>query len=298
METQHLIELVLAQKNLTQLIDWANPDHSFRQKLKELHPDVCKLPQAEEAFMKLSSFRDFFEKGEQLADDAGFFHTNFFWAKWESDSENLLQVSHENFLWLMLKSEEADKHFQRYFPASFEKSDKENYHIDFQERAIPLSKVKDLYGGNLPHEHVNWITNRLLEIASYFAGIGVVHAGLTPDSVFITPENHGLQVASFYHMQFLNERMNTCSGRYINWYPTYLFLDNTATSRIDLEMIKKIAVFLLGEESGNASKLRNTHHPAIIDFLLYSHDEPIEALDDHKSILKLHFEKKFHILNI
>ncbi len=83
-----------------------------------------------------------------------------------------------------------------------------------------------------------------------------MHCGLNPESIFIVPETHGIQICSFYHLTKIGNRIGTISGKYSNWYPQDVFKTKIATPIIDLGCSMKIASYLLGDTSGIGIKHR------------------------------------------
>jgi serine/threonine protein kinase len=168
----------------------------------------------------------------------------------------------------------------------------DTYELVFAKRAIPLG------GLTLPQEHVNWVLSRLLEYTAYLAQVDFVHCGLMPENVFIVPENHGIIIISFYHLTRIGSTVKTISAKYKDWYPPELLQTKLATSGVDLEMVKKIAIYLLGDQSGAGVKLRKTHNADFINFLIKRHDDPYNTYKEYRELLKNNFESKFHVLNI
>ncbi|HSY75882.1 MAG TPA: hypothetical protein VK890_03430, partial [Bacteroidia bacterium] len=71
-----------------------------------------------------------------------------------------------------------------------------------------------------------------------------------------------------------------------------------ATSAVDLEMVKRVAIYLLGDQSGLGVKLRKTHNADFINFLIKRDDDPYNTYKEYRELLKKNFESKFHVLNI
>lgn len=289
METAELIEKIKTSSKVEDVLSVASFKDDFKDIMKKIHPDVCKLAGADEAAAKMVTWKEFIESGKEYRDDIGTYRTNGYWIKFDSDEPNL-QWSLENWQLLSkLNDEPKHAHFQKYIPASMLGIE---HKLVFDKRAIPLS------GLSLPQEHVNWIVNRLLEYCSYLAEIGFVHCGLNPESVFIVPETHGIQIVSFYHWARIGNKVGTISGKYRSWYPTDLFDDKIATTSVDLEAVKKIGAYLLGAQSGNATQLRKTHNEDYVNFLVSHSDNAYQTLNLYKEMLAKNFKKQFHLLTI
>jgi hypothetical protein len=286
-----LIEMIKRAHKIEDVLNVANFKAEFNNIMKQIHPDTCNETGASDATSKMNIWKDEYENGKAFTDDIGTFKTNGYWVDFKSSIPNLKQsVEHYNMLQRL--TSDADIHFKKYLPGNCSLLPDGTYRFSFEKRAIPLS------GLTLPQEHVNWVLNRLLEYCAYLSQTGLVHGGLNPESVFIIPENHGIQVVSFYHLARKNTKISTLSGRYINWYPAQVLSTKVATSLIDIECVKHIATYLLGEKSGNAVKLRKTHNEDFINFLLTQHDNAWECLTQYKDLLRKNFEKKFYPLTI
>lgn len=275
----------------------SNFKSEFNSLLREIHPDVCTEAGASDATAKLNSWKDYFENGKQYKDDVGQLKTNGYWVEFASAEPNLAW-SHENYGLFMSWKDPSSIHFQKYLPESAEATyptngDPAKVLFSFRERAIPLTDL------TLPQEHVNWVLNRLLEFCAYMESIKFSHCGLTPESVFITPSDHGIQVASFYHLTKFGNQIKTVSGKYRNWLPQSVFDTKIATNNIDVESSKRIAAYLLGDRSGSGVKFRKTHNPDFIDFILSASTESsYDTLVKYRALLAKNFKKEFHILNL
>lgn len=285
-----LIKAILNANKFEDILSVDGFKFAFNLIAKEIHPDKCSLPGAAEAMSRMGEWKEYYENGKQYKDDAGTFRTNGYWVEFASTQKNL-EWSFENYQIFKALKDPSSIHFQKYLPDSEGLLDGKQ-RLNFNKRAIPLS------GLTLPQEHVNWVLNRLLEYCAYLSEIGFSHCGLNPESVFIIPENHGIQIVSFYHLTKFGNRIGTISGKYKNWYPQDTFVSKTANPLIDMECAKKIACYLLGEPSGNAIKLRKTHNEDFINFLVTQHDNAYKALTIYRDLLKKNFKKEFHSLTI
>jgi hypothetical protein len=286
-----LIDKIKKANKIEEVLNLANFKTEFNTIVKQIHPDTCTDPGAVEATSKMNIWKDQFENGKLLTDDAGVFKTNGYWADFSSALPNLT-ASVDNYNMFQRLRSDADTHFKKYLPKECRALADGTYRFVFEKRAIPLS------GLQLPQEHVNWVLNRLLEYIAYLAQSGFVHGGLNPESVFIVPENHGIQVLSLYHLARKDRRIHTVSGRYMNWYPAQVLKTKTASVVTDLECAKRIAAYLLGDVSGNAVKFRKTHNEDFINFLLTQHDNAYQCLTQYQQLLRKNFKSGFYSLTI
>lgn len=287
--TQDLAQRIMRAQTLPAALPGAAIKKAYREAVKLLHPDLCKLPMAAEALIRLNELKKVHEQGQWLVDDAGPMWTKDNMARF-SGHASLLATSFKHYKRLKKRDTEQARHFQLYLPESMELDAELTLH--FRHRTIPL------YGLQLPQEHVNWVLSRLLEIAAWFAQEGIVHGGINPKSVFLVPETHGIIISSFYHLKRIGQPLETISASYQNWYPATIFTKKVAETAIDLEGCKRTAAYLLGDTSGLGVKLKKTHLPAFVDFLLDRHTNAYDCYREYRALLKRYFEQRFVPLHL
>lgn len=288
---QGIIEKISSASKIEDILSVEDFKNEFNNIIKEIHPDVCSLDGASEATKKMLLWKDIFENGKEYKNDVGTFITNGYWVEFKSKEKNH-SWSIENYRLFKQLKDKASENFKKYIPKEGVLTSDGTVKYTFDKRAVPLS------GLVLPQEHVNWVLNRLLEYCAYLSEIGFSHCGLNPESVFIVPETHGIQICSFYHLTRLGNRIGTISGKYINWYPNEIFYTKTATPKIDIECSKKIASYLLGDTSGSGIKFRKTHNEDFVNFIVRQDENAYKALIFYKELLKKNFKKEFHLLTI
>ena len=290
MEAKTAIAAILKAKKIEDILDTSNMKSEFDVLIKLVHPDRCSLPQAHDASSKLITLRDAFEKGRTYTDDIGQYHTNGYFAEFSGES-SFLKKSLANYTRLKSFKDPSSLHFHRYLPETMEMKG-DILHITFSQRAVPL------YALQFPQEHVNWILSRMLECIAWFSQIGYVHAGITPESIFVVPETHGIIFTSFYHMTEIDRPLTTISGKYRPWYPASTFDDKRAVPLIDIELAKKIAIGLMGDPSGSGVRLKKTHNSDFVDFVIRQHEDAYDTFKQYRALLDKLFEKKFYPLDI
>jgi serine/threonine protein kinase len=262
----------------------------YKKMAKLIHPDICKEPGAKEALAILNQWKEELEKGKTYSDDAGQITYKINSISIEG-IKPILETSLKHFSKLMSFKDKMDIDFQRYLPETA----KLDTNLEFKTklRTLPLSSI-----GTLTQAHVNWILSRMLEFISYIHKKGYVHAGINPDSVFVEPINHGINVMSFYHMTEIGKKMGTASGKWLYMYPEHVKKDKIAKPDIDIDLCKRTAIWLLGDKSGIGNSLRKTHSIPFLDFCQKKHTDPIQAFFDYRDMLDKNFEKKFIPLHI
>ena len=289
MNVKALIDRISKAKKLEDVLDINQLKSEYREAVKALHPDLSPYPEATNALIRLNHFMEVYEKGKGFEDDAGPFKVTNGALIYFGERE-LLETSYRNFTRLTNISNDAARHFRRYLPSTMAMGT--DLTAGLADRAVPLS------GLSLPQKHVNWILSRMLEVCSWFAQEGFVHAGINPESVLVVPETHGIIIGSFYHMSLEDGRLKSLSAKYKNWYPETVFKTKRARTIIDLELCKRVAAYLLGDKSGMGIKLKKTHNKEFIEFLLDRHTNAYQCYQDYRSLLDRNFEKKFYPLDL
>jgi len=289
-----IINKILKSKKPSDILsgDWKD---TYKHYSRMVHPDMCNHPDASTAMARLNQYKDLITNGVQYRDEAGDFRVFDKKIIYTVTDENssLLRKSFENFRILKSKTDKASVNFHRYLPESMV-LEKDSLTIHLKDRAIPLT------GQKFTQIHTNWVFSRMFEFVLWIKDIGYSHMGVNPTTVFAVPETHGVIIISFYHMTRLNQKANTISARYKMWYPTTLFMKKIATQDIDLELCKKIALYLLGDKSAAGTKLKRDKevHQEILTFLLTKHQNNVEDYGKYREILTKNFEKKFYPLDL
>jgi hypothetical protein len=204
----------------------------------------------------------------------------------------LLRQSQANYERLMALRDPSAQHFHKYLPTTLAWDGS-------RLLATPPARVVPLAGLVLPAHHVTWVLSRLLELVAWLHQSGFCHAGLNPESLALVPETHGVVCLSFYHMARLNGPLTSVSGKYRLWYPDAVFADKRATASVDLALVQRTAVCLLGDISGNGVRLRATVDERLVDFLLTPRHNAYTAFTDYRKLLKqLYPKREFHPLNL
>lgn len=284
-DESEMIEWVMRASHFQALKRQDGPPLYFRDILKTIHPDKCRHPQAQEATNHLLTLYRHFNNGATFADDSGAFVTNDYWLFYRGEPQVIAQGKRRQ----QEINAASNAHLKRYMPYTW---DSECSFV-FEHRTIPLVNL------TLPQDHVNWVMSRLLEFCMLLhRHTGHAHLGLTPAQVMLIPETHGIAVAGFYHTSALNGRVSTISAAYRHWYPEQLLKNKNATENADLEMVKRMGAYLLGDRSGLGTSLRKTHNPEFVEFLLSSDDGSLACYEKYREMLDKNFPSQFIHLNI
>lgn len=292
MTAEMLIKLLLKGNNFKEVfIDISVWHDTYRSYAKLIHPDVCKLADAEKAYKQLEAYKNFADKGIVFKDDAG--EARYFPDRIEFNGDiELLKLSLANYKTLITLKDDWSVKMRIFLPKCGEIKDNKLVFM-LWEYGVPILAL-DIQ----PHDHVNWITNRMFAFVDWLCSVGYVHNGINPTSAIVLPEMHGLNICSFYHLKKIETKLDTVSGPYLSFYPANIFTKKLAEPSTDIALIKKTAIWLLGDKSGIGIKLKKTHNIEIINFLTRVDIDPCKAVDDHKELIKKLFERRFIVLTI
>ena len=292
MQPQLLLIKVLSASKPEDIFSFRNYQQEYLDMVKVLHPDVCQLAQAGKAVAKLNEYRQQMDKYFKGEDEAGSFRlAGENEIHFQGDAA-LLSQSYQRYQMLMGLGDAAANHFKKYLPESMLLAGNE-LKVICKHRILPLTHI------TLPHEHVDWILSRLFEFITWLHQTGYCHLGIHPESVFIVPETHGIIFISFYHLTPINQKPDSLAGQYINWYPAIIFQQKQAIPYIDISLAQRLALYVLGDKSGNGIMLKKTENPQLIDFLITPHYHSLQTYEQFRQLLLQLFGKPiFHPLNI
>jgi len=282
MTTEQAVTKIMTAVKFADIVDIGRYKEDYRELVKLVHVDKGG---SLEAVTKLNDFKTIHEKGTKYEDEAGEYYSNGYWIKRKVD--DLVKKSYNNYL--LIKKLGVD-HLNRYIPEHGEIVGEEIVYT-FGKRCVPLPLA-------LEGEHVRWVLSRMLEFIMMLEANGYTHGGINPDNVFIDPENHGIMVTSFYHMKRIGSRMSTINGKYMSWYPHQLFKFKTAYPLVDIELVKKTAIYLLGDRSGVGVRLKKSENKELMEFLMSQGNNTHDEYKRYRELLTRNFKTKFHILNI
>ena len=292
MDTNDLITKILKATKIEDIINPSNMVKEYKDVLKLIHPDICKHAQANVATAVLNELKTKYTGGTKYTDESGDYTTNGYESRYVGNYD-LLKISFDNYNYLMSLKDDTAKNFQKYLPKSMS-WDNKTLIVKYNFRSVPLS------GHKLPQIHVNWIASRMLEFSIWMQQMGYVFGGFNPETVFVMPENHGIQLSALYLMSKLGQKAKGYSEKYKNWYPPQLFTDKIATSSIDTLLSLKTSIYVLGDTSGTGTKLKRDKdvHPEMLDFFISHHEDSIETFKKYRDVLGRNFKKEFHPLDI
>lgn len=264
-----------------------NPLDFYKEHIVIYHPDRNTSDSAKEIASKLGEAKNWLETGFSFQDELSTITYNHEMV----DIQSIEKTISKNLLWYERIREKATGNFaifSEYLPEKIIESSKDRIRYKFRKRSIPLNSLP-----NLPQEHVNWIVGRLLEFCSFLAVNDFVHAGLNIDSIFVTPETHGVQIVTFNHTSYYNKKLTTLPGKYVHWYPSDILTDKMATLEIDSTLSKRVGLYLLGDKGAVGNSLLKNNDSEIIRFLQTLTHEPIRCMQEYRQLIDSKFKKQF-----
>ncbi|MGI4737121.1 MAG: hypothetical protein ACRYG7_18275 [Janthinobacterium lividum] len=279
MDAAATIARILTSTHAEQVLPRASYRAEYHRLVRVLHPDVCALPGAAEAVIRLNAYVAQLAALDTPTDDAGRLRVlPDHRVRFEGDPA-LLRRSVANHQRLLALRDPASTHFRQYLPVA----------LAWEGPALlltPPAWVVPLAGLVLPPEHVAWVLSRLLELTAWLHQRHFVHAGLVPEALALVPDTHGLVLLSAYHLTTLGGPLTTISGKYKPWYPDAVFADKRATPGLDLALVQRTAVALLGDASGHGVRLRGTVDERLLTFLLTPHHDAFAAFEQYRRLLR------------
>ena len=285
--------------NIRKIIESSNPEDIFdlsiwkdqyQSWIKAVHPDKNADPKAREAFERLIQYKEILENGKSYQDELCRITQkgNILTFTGPLDKLKLSLNKYQKILSIPTLPE----HFPLYFPEKMEIVD-DQLIVHLRKQSHFISEL------TLDEKHVKWAYNRMLEFSLMLNDAGFTHCGINPNSVMICPEDHGIQVVSFYHLVPNNSPLKSVIGLhpFKNWYPSEIFTTKMSNPLLDQLLSKSTAIYLLGDKSGVGTKLRGSVDPGLLDHLLSLHPNIQEAYIKYKSYLDLS-PRTFHQLKL
>ncbi len=293
MSPRELIAKINAASRIEQVLD-PRDRSAYRAAMATVHPDVCQEDGALYATTQLTCMMNAYENGRSMADESGEVRWNGWWARYSGEAA-LLRASERSFRELTSGVDPASANFRKYLPEKC-RLEGGGMVVEFGRRAVPLSSLPR----PLDQVHVNWVLSRMLEFSAWVSQRGLSHCCLNPESVFVVPETHGIQVTTHYLLSASGGRLAGVSGKYQHWYPHSAVSARTASALVDLEACKRTAAWLLGDDSGVGVSLRTRGdvNKGVLDFILSSHEDATSAWKQYRGVLDREFKKQFHTLDV
>lgn len=197
-----------------------------------------------------------------------------------------------------------EKEVSKYLPAIREKFETEDHLVlvlkKQLENQVLLRDLLDHVKSPMDPKHVAWVITRLYNTAMYFNYAGLTHNAINLDTVFVDPIKHAVSLlGGWWYSTKVGLKLNAVPQSTLNVAPPDLLDKKTATTKLDLELIKSIARDLLGDSGGSILRDKNVPKPLALWFTVPSIGKPIKDFERWDTVLKDSFgARRFVELNI
>lgn len=324
---------ILGAKNPEQLFNEATIHDEYRALARKWHPDICKIDNANEIFVKINTLYDcgkekiknkkwnilqntillesilgntykvtyiqkrIFELGEEyILSDRIIYVID----KSNSDLFNNALSSIQSFTYADSKMRSI---ISPVVPEIMKilklKNGNSVLIIKKPTDVYPLSNVMDALGGKIDVVHAAWIMSRLHMITAFLELNSISHNGITIDSLFISPKNH---TVCLFGNWWYSKRFGTKLIAVPSQFSTLVPKNKNADNSIDLISIKKIVLNVMGYRSiGMLNNPANKYKvpEAFKNWLQVLTKNAIKGFNDWDDILINSFgERKFVVMNV
>jgi hypothetical protein len=115
-----------------------------------------------------------------------------------------------------------------------------------------LRDVLNYFNGKIEPKHVAWMVSRLYNLSCYLKYSGIVHSGISIDSVFISPEFHSaLLLGDWWYSTNEGSKLVALPSISSAMIPVDIIKGKKSTYKIDLELVKSVGRHLLGDIVGS-----------------------------------------------
>ena len=247
----------------------------YKDYCKIIHPDNCLNPDAAEAFMKL---QDLYKKAQDALTQGIWEATNYI--EYHTINHTTLQIKYlhhftfeigecyicKNYIFYVLDSTK-EKYYKNYIKQvkSLKYADskmKDTFKILMPEiykttetkehkYILILKKPEDVYplellftngfNNDIPIDHLNWITSRLLNISCFLKYNNQVSNGIDIRNLFVNPEKHGIFLyGSFWYTMPYDDLMLGTTNNIFNLMSPKAKSEKISKYSTDIESIKSI----------------------------------------------------------
>jgi hypothetical protein len=146
--------------------------------------------------------------------------------------------------------------FKMYFPSYIEtfrwKQGNRNFIVtalDHMDGFYTLAQVKERYPNGVHPKDFAWMFRRMLVAAGNTRDAGLVNGAITPESLIIHPEKHGLVLQDWGYAVHEGEPLTAIPAEYKSMYPQYALDKKPVDYRLDILMLAKTAETLLSPDA-------------------------------------------------
>ena len=150
---------------------------------------------------------------------------------------------------LKYKTEDMRKEFQKLFPSIIVKGEtidgKFLVVMKKTSEVMPLQDALDYFDKtktpDVWDKHAAWIQSRLNNILCYLNYRGIVHNGISTETVFISPESHSVYLyGGWWYAVGVGEKMISIPKKLYNYVPPTVLTSKIASQITDGELVKAV----------------------------------------------------------
>ena len=151
-----------------------------------------------------------------------------------------------------------------------------------------LRDILSYYKNKIPIEHTTWILSRLYNYSCFLEYNNIACNGMTLDGIFICPEQHSITLTNFFFTTKLNDEIKALPKDIFN---LFTLKNKNSSYTIDLDSIKYLGRFLLGDKSGIT--LKKSVNENMVNWLNSSSNKsPLETFKEWDNVIIKIFGKK------
>ena len=215
------------------------------------------------------------------------------------ENKELYENALKNIKGFKYANEEMGKEFSKYLPSLLDNFETDSHYILVVRKTKDLLLLRDVlnhFKGVIPDKHSAWIISRIHNIACYLYYSKLSHNSITLDSVFISPEFHGLSLLGgwWYAVPFDAKMLGVPASIY-SLMPPKAKADKLGSNQTDMEAIRALGREILGDRVGTRLLERKVAPEPIISYLRgFSNKKSFDEFDAwNKALTDGYGERKF-----
>jgi hypothetical protein len=161
--------------------------------------------------------------------------------------DDLLEKEHA--VLMDLRNRAGSTVYAKYLPEPVESVLSENRRSNvflWREGYRTAEEIRSRYPKGLDGRHLAWMFNRTLEILGFVHRVGWIHGAVLPPHLLFHPEDHGLRLIDWIHVERQNEPIQLIPNRFADWYPIECRRRKPASPSTDLYLAAKSMIYLAG----------------------------------------------------
>lgn len=124
-------------------------------------------------------------------------------------------------------------------------------HVPKTPDLLLLRDVIDHFSGKMDPRHAAWTGSTLHNLACYLEWAGIVHANISPDTYFISPQYHsGALLGGWWYAQRAGRKITDLPARSFDYLPWEVRTKKLAIPELDQELVRATIRECLGDVTG------------------------------------------------